>query len=137
MRFEWTDSLITGDKIIDSQHQTLFAKVNRYFEEYEKGASHESLIETMNFLVEYVKEHFSHEEKAMNLKGYPLRKSHMESHIKLVEQLVCLYKRLINEGPSDQISMDLFCLAQDWYVGHINNHDKKLASFMASLNKKS
>lgn len=55
MRIEWTSYIQTNNELLDSQHKELFSRMNRYFECAERNPRPQELIETLNYLVEYVK----------------------------------------------------------------------------------
>ena len=129
--FEWNRVLETGYKDIDDQHRELLAAMSSYFEKYKMGIDRDGLVETMNYLVEYVKRHFSTEEHIMTLTDYADIDRHKKAHREMTETLVVLYRRLINGADIDDISSSLLDYLQDWFISHLNNYDKKLAVFLS------
>jgi hemerythrin len=135
LKLEWTSYIQTNHEEIDAQHKELFARMNSYFEASDGNSSEEKLISTLNYLVEYVKTHFKSEDTMMVSVSYPRIKEHRKSHKFLVEELVRLYKELIENGSSDEIHVNLFKLCQVWYVNHINEFDKRLAAYIKAYDK--
>jgi len=130
LRFIWSDSFQTGHNLIDKQHKELFNRANIFFETTENIPDEEQYIETLNFLVSYVKEHFKTEEDLMKECNYPLLAGHKKEHEELVKKLVTTYKELIKGGFNESIIESTNALVQEWYVSHINMHDKKMAEFI-------
>ena len=69
-RYEFTKKLETGNAIIDKEHRELFQAVNKLLEACSEGKGRASMDETINFLNNYVNQHFSHEEQLQKQSGY-------------------------------------------------------------------
>lgn len=130
MRISWQPSYETGVEEIDQQHRELFEKGNEFFKSVEKSKNPEEHIIILNYLVEYVKFHFNTEEKMMKRKKYSLAPTHKDNHVKLVQELVRIYTKLINQGYSSALSQEIFEFLQGWFVNHIHIYDRKLAEFL-------
>ena len=65
MRAEFDNTLITGDEMIDSQHQELIGKINTLLESCEEGNDKLTAVKTLDYLAEYTDFHFSAEEKLL------------------------------------------------------------------------
>ncbi len=66
MTVEWKDSLLTGDKEIDTHHQAFFVKARRIVVACSVGKGAQELETTVQFLVDYARFHFTAEERRMN-----------------------------------------------------------------------
>lgn len=130
MKVDWSDSLASGNELIDSQHKQLFDHMNTFFNSINREFGHEITVRTLNFLVKYVSFHFSSEEELMRSMDYPLFKEHLAAHRKIVDELMRCYKKLIADGHSDYILQELRILLQEWFVDHIMVHDMALAKFV-------
>ena len=53
MRAEFDNTLITGDEMIDSQHQELIGKINTLLESCEEGNDKLTAVKTLDYLAEY------------------------------------------------------------------------------------
>ena len=72
MQAVFDDSLITGNKMIDTQHKELIDRINKLLIlcENEKPAKREA-VETLDYLADYTEFHFGEEEKLQEEIGYP------------------------------------------------------------------
>lgn len=63
MRAEFTDDLITGNELIDSQHEELIGRINKLLDSCEAGEGKISAIKMLDYLAKYtdtlaMKKHF-------------------------------------------------------------------------------
>ena len=81
MQAVFDDSLITGNKMIDTQHKELIERINKLLIlcENEKPAKREA-IETLDYLADYTEFHFGEEEKLQEEIGYPALAEHKKKH---------------------------------------------------------
>ncbi len=71
MKYVWTQDLETGNEIVDKQHKALIEAFNSLLDASMKGYERQELGQTINFLVEYTKKHFSDEEDLQVRYRYP------------------------------------------------------------------
>ena len=107
-RYEFTKRLETGNSIIDTEHKELILAVNKLLDACSKGEGRSSVDGTIQFLNNYVNEHFSHEEQLQRQSHYPGMAAHKAFH----EQ----YKKTLNIGV---------------LITHISTEDKKLGAFLS------
>ena len=116
----WTDSLLTGIKEIDEQHQVLFDVIERLEQavtsEDKWSAVHYALVELDNF----VKIHFAVEEALMRLHDYPDLDAHIGAHRAFTVALAEIKQHSIRQDVSGEMTK----LLRDWLVGHIGGMDK-------------
>ena len=62
MRAEFTDDLITGNELIDSQHEELIGRINKLLDSCEAGEGKISAIKMLDYLAKYTDTHFGDEE---------------------------------------------------------------------------
>ena len=130
MKAVWTDSIASGNSTIDNQHKQLFDHINTFFEGIEREHGHETTVRTLNFLVKYVRYHFTTEEELMRKTEYEELHEHMKAHRSIVDELMRCYKKLIANGNSEYIIQELSTLLQAWFVTHIMDHDLRLAKHL-------
>lgn len=53
MRAEFTDDLITGNELIDSQHEELIGRINKLLDSCEAGEGKISAIKMLDYLAKY------------------------------------------------------------------------------------
>ena len=59
---DFTDDLVTGNDLIDGQHQELIGKINDLLQTCETGDGKKKALNTLDYLEEYTNFHFSQEE---------------------------------------------------------------------------
>ena len=67
MRAEFTDDLITGNELIDSQHEELIGRINKLLDSCEAGEGKISAIKMLDYLAKYTDTHFGDEEAERSL----------------------------------------------------------------------
>ena len=55
MRAEFTDDLITGNELIDSQHEELIGRINKLLDSCEAGEGKISAIKMLDYLAKYTR----------------------------------------------------------------------------------
>ena len=125
---KWDGKLAVGHPTIDSQHQTLFDRVNALYDAMMAGKGREELGQTLAFLREYTVEHFSTEEGLMQKSAYPAYPAHKAIHDDLAAKVVALEAKHA-EG-SKVLGMEVMNFLKDWLSHHISVEDKKLASHL-------
>ena len=106
----------------DEQHQNIFRIINSL-----KGNDGSDALEQ---LIDYVNNHFSLEERYMEIINYPDTDIHIQAHRKLEEKL----KELISEHPifDEKFADELSTYLSKWLTEHIFGVDKKLEEFILS-----
>jgi hemerythrin len=133
-RLELTDDMLTGITEIDNQHRELFARGNAVlFPVPADGkATKNNIITALLFLINYVDEHFSAEERLMKYYGYDRLNRHQKQHQRLHAEVVELHRRAMNANTFDGLLSELQYLFGDWYVYHIKEWDQSYALFLQS-----
>ena len=63
MYAEFTDNLVTGNEMIDSQHKELIERMNKLLESCEQSNDKAVAVKTLDYLADYTDYHFSAEEQ--------------------------------------------------------------------------
>ena len=63
MYAEFSENLITGNEMIDSQHKELIKKMNQFLESCENGNDKLTAVKTLDYLEDYTDYHFKAEEQ--------------------------------------------------------------------------
>ncbi len=134
-RLELTDDLSTGIVELDNQHRDLFAWGNFLLFPEKIASGSLGSAGSLDFLRQYVKYHFLCEEDVMKTYGYDRIDGHMKQHKKLAEEVKRLCDRAEKEGLSKGVRAELHYTFTDWYVYHIEEWDKGLASFLSKENE--
>ena len=130
---KWSESYALGIKLIDDQHKALLDIVNDIFNhatgrEWEEQEYFKDVIKQA---VDYVKFHFSTEEKIMistKYKGYEEHKKHHEEFILKVVKTAKDYES------GKRLTLTNFgYFLKDWVLSHIAVMDKKYCDYFRSI----
>ena len=113
MYAEFTDDLITGNEMIDSQHRELISRINDLLVSCENRSNQSGAARLLNYLADYTDFHFKEEEAFQKEIGYPGLKEHLEKH----------------EGPSDAFVSKVAENVRDWLYYHIKGFDRSVAEY--------
>ena len=126
----WSDQYKVNIAEIDTQHKKLFDLVNDMHDAMRTGKGSEAIGKTLSALLDYVKTHFSAEERIMSTNGYPDYAKHKQEHDALTKQALDLHKQF-SEGKS-VLSFDVMNFLKNWLSNHILGTDKKYTPFLNS-----
>lgn len=130
MSMEWTSNLATGVSEIDNQHREIFARVNRLSEACSEGKGKEEVLNLLNFLGDYVKEHFAAEEKLQIREGYPQYAAHKSQHNRFIADLERLAATFRAEGATLSLVIMTNKTLAAWLVQHISQVDMEFATYL-------
>ncbi len=131
----WTKELETGIDVLDEQHRRYIELLNDYIEkvtEYDRTPDIKviQLTESLNFLREYAKEHFSAEESIMKDAEYPDFETHQEEHLHFLRRVGELSKDMDTKGFSPKLSREVNYYTIEWFIEHILASDMQLVEFL-------
>jgi len=123
----WNDQLLVGIDSVDRQHQHLVALINRLDEVVALGGDRQTIVETVNELVDYTVYHFQHEDDLMEKAGYnpEMFAKHRQQHQEFIDKM----QRVQADAQQDAttISKDLLDFLVDWLCHHTLKTDKQMA----------
>ena len=93
MYAEFTDDLVTGNEMIDTQHKELICKINDLLKSCEERSTQSGAARMLNFLADYTEYHFNEEEALQESINYPGIKEHKEKHEELRRTVQELHER--------------------------------------------
>ena len=129
MAFKWTADLATGNEIIDSEHKKLIQAADDLVEACSQGKGRQVINDAVDFLADYTKTHFSHEEglqQKYKFPAYPAHHSWHQSYIKKIEDVAA---KLKTEGPTIAIVAEVNTRISE-LITHIKTMDVRLAQFI-------
>jgi hemerythrin-like metal-binding protein len=129
-RLNFTDDLKTGIAEIDKQHGELLAKGNAILFPETGKLEEKDILAGLEFLIRYVDEHFSTEERLMKFYGYPKQEGHKKQHQRLRREVEELYRQGKQADSVTILASELHYLLKDWYIYHIKEWDKGYASYL-------
>lgn len=130
MAIEWTEDLAMGVTEIDNQHKELFRRINLLLDACNQHKAKDEVGQTIEFLGNYVVEHFGHEERYMDFYGYPESVDHKEHHRQFINSLQELKDRFEADGPGAHIIIMTNRAVVGWLNSHIRNVDRLLGAYL-------
>lgn len=124
----WTDSLLCGIDSIDEQHKELFRQVDILRDHGNK----DRVPAVLEFLTNYVVEHFSHEENLHRRSRYPQAAGHKKLHDEFVKTFLASKERIDKSEGDFKILMEVNKIVFDWLREHVMKVDKAFARYYLS-----
>ena len=110
----------------DQEHKVLFDLLNKLYDDATGGAARETIGASLDALIAYVVEHFAHEEREMQAKGFGGYARHKEEHDALVGICADLQKKF-HAGQAD-VTDEVGQMVKGWLDSHIPQYDRSYAS---------
>jgi hemerythrin-like metal-binding protein len=128
----WNETLLTGIKNIDDQHQILVSMLNEANDRLAENNGREMLEEMIRDLMSYALYHFDTEEALMLENNYPEENklAHFHEHRNFSSEVSMLQQNL-RQGKRIPLE-ELLTFLNDWLVDHILKTDMELANFLVS-----
>ncbi len=123
----WEDRYKLGHVLIDRQHQQIIEMFNDLYEARFHKIERQVIVEVIDRMARYVREHFSSEEELMASVDYP----HLEAHRREHEFFVNESRRLnSNRDEPDTDAEHLLVFLRDWLLEHIAKSDKQIVPYL-------
>lgn len=127
----WTASQFgTNVGFADEEHQILFGKLNKLYDLATGGAARSAIGEQLDDLISYVVDHFDHEEREMQAKGYVGYDRHKEEHVALLGICGDLQTKF-HAGEAD-VTEEVGQMVKGWLDHHIPTFDMPYADALNS-----
>jgi hemerythrin len=132
---EWDNRYLIGIPLIDDQHKKLIEMTNTLYECCLRGTkeARECFKEAARGTVDYVRYHFTAEEKILENIKYPDLRAHKKEHEGFVRKIL-EEVRDFEEG-KNFVPVNFVRFLKDWILAHIAVEDKKYADFILVLKK--
>ena len=130
MYAEFTDNLVTGNEMIDSQHKELIEKINAVMKSCEQSNDKSVAVKTLDYLEDYTNYHFSAEEQLQREIDYPGFQKHKEQH-EIFKQTIADLQDMLQEeeGPSPAFVAKVQEKVIEWLYVHIQGFDRSVAEY--------
>ena len=135
MGLNWDNDLSTGIENIDNQHKELFDRINQLLLAMKEGKARDEIMQTLNFLEEYVIKHFTEEEMIQKKNDYPKYNIQHEQHEQFKNELKKLRETFASKGTSSLLVLNVQKEMSTWWRNHITELDKDLGKFLMMDNK--
>ena len=113
----------------DQEHQTLFGLLNKLYDDATGGAARATIGASLDALIAYVVDHFAHEEKEMQAKGFGGYERHKAEHDALVGICADLQKKF--HAGQAEITDEVGQMVKSWLDSHIPTFDKAYAEVLS------
>jgi len=132
----WEERFALGIPLVDNQHKELLNLANELHETCRqgKGFAPEGFRKAAAAAVEYVKTHFSTEEKIMERVGYPGLAEHKSEHHQFIHQVLAGVKEF--EDGKAFVPNKFVLFLKEWILSHIALMDQKMALYVLDLAKR-
>lgn len=126
----WTSAFSVGVNEIDNQHKKFFELINKLYDAKASGYSTIQVKDLLRELDDYVKYHFSTEEKLMVTFGYSDYAKHREFHRQFYLKMYEYHKK-IDDGNLD-FTEEVAVFMRDWLINHIAQADVKIGTHLVA-----
>jgi hemerythrin len=132
---EWDGRYEIGIPLIDGQHRELIRLTNELYKACLEGddAGRELFKVAIKAAVDYVKFHFSAEEKLLENVDYPQILVHKRQHEEFVIKILAETKNF--EEGKKFVPNGFVRFLRDWILSHIGVMDKKYAGYILNLKR--
>ncbi|MDP1829817.1 MAG: bacteriohemerythrin [Archangium sp.] len=128
---QWETRFELGVEEIDRQHQELFARVGRLEASLREG-DHQQVVEMLDFLGDYVVEHFGCEERKMKETGYPFFAIHKGVHDRFVELFLQIKAEYQQTGETAWLAIKVHKVMVAWLHTHILGMDQQFGRYLSA-----
>lgn len=129
----WKDSYKVGVELIDDQHQELFQRVSTFLKSVQAEGNWDEKLpyvkETMEFMQNYVVEHFADEEEYQLEINYPEYEEHKAIHDRFKAMVNSYADRFIAEGYAQEVVQEFGGKLMTWLIMHVAATDQKLGAY--------
>ncbi len=119
-------TMTTGLATVDRQHQELFQQVGRLHEAMTQGRGRNEVAKVLDFLGNYVAQHFAQEERSMKEFQCPAAATNAMAHAQFLAKFKALREQFERQGGSAAVVLSIHKTLTDWLVQHIQTVDVKL-----------
>ncbi|MDR1909863.1 MAG: bacteriohemerythrin [Spirochaetaceae bacterium] len=132
----WDDKYSTGIQLLDDQHKELLRLTNELFANCQSGeeSANEAFRKIAHSTVDYVKYHFTAEEKIFEKIKYPFAAEHKKQHESFVKRVLEDVKKF--EEGRHLIPHNFARFLKEWILTHIAVHDRQYADYINTLKRK-
>ncbi|HEY4759631.1 MAG TPA: bacteriohemerythrin [Thermoguttaceae bacterium] len=121
----WKEFYSVGVPSLDDQHKQILGVINELYEAMQMNSSQKVIKSILDRLVQYTFDHFKAEEDAQQARGYPGYFEHKALHDKIRRET-----KVLQEHADLVTDHNLLHFLKEWWLGHIQNEDKKYAPYM-------
>lgn len=129
--FVWSDRYMTGEALVDSEHQELVRIINWVVEHQSLPEGDGKIREVLDQLASYAVMHFGHEEALMAREGCDRR--FIEAHVAVHREFARQVGKMLEFGGRPQDIEYLLRFLSSWLAHHILGIDQSMARQIAAI----
>lgn len=126
---DWSRELETGLAWQDEQHRQLFDRLVALHTAIEQRQSRKIVSQTLDFLDDYVENHFGQEEDWMQRHSYPETDQHRAEHEDF-KQMLTMFHHFVTRTRKLVLATKVRVELNRWFLHHIQTADKRLGAFL-------
>ena len=127
---EFTKDMELGVESIDNQHKSILERLAAIADmDTSQAISNEDIKKTVEFLADYVIQHFRDEEALQLECDYPKHSEHKKEHELFLEEFVEHQKEFERTGYSAVRVLELNLSIIDWVVRHVKGSDVEFGRY--------
>jgi len=130
MAVKWSPEYAIGVEIVDNQHKKLFGAVNDLLEACNQGKGKEEAGKILDFLEDYIVEHFKTEEEIQKENDFPEYPSHKKAHEDFIKAFGEVKSAFAVEGATLSFVVKINKMLVDWLIQHVTQVDQRLGAFL-------
>ena len=125
----FSEDMEMGVAKIDAQHKELIDRINAVILMEQKAFSKEEIQKTLDFLGEYVVQHFADEEALQVESKYPKYEWHKGLHQGFINDFKKLRNEFVANGVSMKFTLDLNQSIISWVIKHVKGADVEFGRY--------
>ena len=124
----WKPFYTVNDPAMDAQHRQIIEILNTLYASLDTADAAVVTRRAMDQLVRYTHTHFADEERVLREIAYPDLTEHKALHDQMRRRTMALSQNL-----NLVTARDMLVLLKDWWLGHIQDEDKKYAPYLGAV----
>lgn len=129
----WKDQYKLGVPVIDAQHKELFRRVDSFLQVLRSENSWDEKIpeinETLEFMKNYVVEHFRDEEEYQRSIDYPGYDAHKQLHADMVKYVLEVSRQYEQSNKNEELMQQFGGRLLAWLINHVAAEDQRIADY--------
>lgn len=134
----WKEKYALGVTIIDGQHKEIFNRVESFVIALRTQAPWEERVEKVNelmdFMKDYVVEHFQYEEAYQKTISFPGYEAHKEKHECMMAYIREISKEYESSGCNELFMQQFAGKLLSWLINHVATEDQEIGIYSGSQN---
>jgi hemerythrin-like metal-binding protein len=126
MAIQWSEEYATGNGDIDTQHRRLFDMLNSLERRINRQEAPSKMVDVIDSLTAYAKEHFCFEERCMERCACPAASINKLAHQRFLRMVDTCVMGLKSQEPTLKDFKNLHWELTDWVSNHIRKVDTSL-----------